>query len=144
MTDHDAYDRACAEERERRMREQCEAAGGLFAEPTPEPSPEPTPVRHFDGATYDPEHDQERLSTQLERVKAVGMTGYFTLAELKERCGGSEAGISARLRDLRKTRFGGYVVDPQRRDDPKDGIWEYRVYPPGTQLQVRPHGQEAA
>ena len=31
--------------------------------------------RRFDGATYETEHDLERLSTQLERVKSLMLDG---------------------------------------------------------------------
>ena len=38
--------------------------------------------------------------------------------------GGSEAGISARLRDLRKEKFGGYSIERKRSDE---GLWWYRM-----------------
>ncbi len=38
---------------------------------------------HFDGATFDPDLDAERLGTQLVRVRAVMADGnWHTLAEL--------------------------------------------------------------
>lgn len=82
----------------------------------------------FDGATFEAALDLSRLSNQLEKVKAVLLTGkWFTLGELQGLCGGSEAGCSARLRDLRKTKFGGYTVESRRRGEPKAGLFEYRL-----------------
>jgi hypothetical protein len=49
---------------------------------------------------------------------------WHTLAELEWRTEGSQAGVSARLRDLRKRRFGGYLVDRKRITG---GLYEYRV-----------------
>ena len=82
----------------------------------------------FDGETYEAEHDLERLTSQLERVKAVLLRGgWYTLGELKAKVGGSEAGLSARLRDLRKERYGKFVVESRRRGDAKHGLFEYRI-----------------
>jgi len=41
--------------------------------------------RRFDGATYEPEHDLERLSTQLERVKSLMLDGHYcpTLTQVR-------------------------------------------------------------
>lgn len=80
----------------------------------------------FSGVTYDPVLDRKRLSTQLVRVARLMSDGKWrTLAQIRE-ClnAGSEAGISARLRDLRKAKFGGYQVDRRRREA---GLWEYRL-----------------
>lgn len=44
---------------------------------------------------------------------------YFTLSELQ-----SIAGVSARIRDLRKVRNGGHMVQRRRRSE---GTWEYGV-----------------
>jgi hypothetical protein len=49
---------------------------------------------------------------------------WWTLSELAERCGGTEAAISARIRDLRKAKFGGGVVERER---VSGGLWRYRV-----------------
>ena len=69
----------------------------------------------FDGVTISPELDNERLGTQLARVKALMLDHQWrTLPEIWVEVGGSEAGISARLRDLRKVRFGAFRVQRRR------------------------------
>jgi hypothetical protein len=73
------------------------------------------PSLHFDGETYDPPKDHARLSKQLDRVFALMRDGrYRTLAELSACVGAPEGSVSARLRDLRKQKFGGWVVDRKR------------------------------
>ncbi len=83
----------------------------------------------FDGATYQPELDAPRLHSELERVRELMRDGQWrSLYEIKVAIGGgSEAGISARLRDLRKQEFGGHIVERRRRGNPKAGLWEYRL-----------------
>lgn len=82
----------------------------------------------FDGKTYDPKFDRDRMENLLGRVwDALAGFRWWTLAELKTECGGSEAGVSARIRDLRKPRFGGHIVERRRRGDPSRGLWEYRL-----------------
>lgn len=49
---------------------------------------------------------------------------WHTLPEIAAGTGDPEASISARLRDLRKPRFGSYVVDRRRRSQ---GLFEYRL-----------------
>jgi hypothetical protein len=79
----------------------------------------------FDGQTYDPAKDHDRLKSLLGRVWTVMSDGkWHTLAELGWRTEGSEAGVSARLRDLRKWWFGGYQVDRKRITG---GLWQYRM-----------------
>lgn len=83
------------------------------------------PSLHFDGETYEPKFDQARLSGQLGKVEDLMLRGgWWSLRELHNLAGGSEAGISARLRDLRKPRFGGYQVDRRRVEG---GLFEYRI-----------------
>lgn len=78
----------------------------------------------FDGETYVAKNDKDRLKAQLERVRALVLTGRkWTLKQLTSFAGGSEAGVSARLRDLRKPRFGGYRIDRTRT---KDGLHFYQ------------------
>ena len=83
----------------------------------------------FDGVTYEPEHDYQRLNTQMGRVFRLMSDGHWlTLREIAETVGGSEAGVSARLRDLRKEKWGGYTVQRNRRRI--SGVWEYRLILP--------------
>lgn len=82
----------------------------------------------FDGETYDPELDQNRLAKQLGRVYDVMRRGaWLTLDEISQMTDDPPASISARLRDLRKRRFGAYVIERRRRGDPADGLFEYRL-----------------
>jgi hypothetical protein len=82
----------------------------------------------FDGATYSPAADRRRLTGQLARVRALMSDGRWrALAEIAAEVGGSEAGVSARLRDLRKARFGGHAVDRRRRGEAGRGLFEYRL-----------------
>ena len=81
---------------------------------------------NFDGSAYDPEHDYARLKTQLERVRFLlrSTTAWWTLRDLAARTNSSEAGVSARVRDLRKPRFGGFVVVRRR---VCVGLLDYRI-----------------
>ncbi len=79
----------------------------------------------FDGVTYEPALDRERLSSQLERVQDLMRDGMWrTLAEISTSCGGTEASVSARLRDLRKDRFGGHTVNRRRL---VGGLFDYQL-----------------
>jgi hypothetical protein len=83
----------------------------------------------FDGATYDPALDRDRLTKQLGRVyEALSDGEWWTLYELAAFSDGSEAAISARIRDLRKPRHGGYTIH-RRRHGLHVGLWEYRMEP---------------
>lgn len=85
------------------------------------------PSPHFDGETYDPAQDHDRLTTQLDRVRSLLLAGgFFTLAEIARRLQIPEASASARIRDLRKKKFGGYAV-VSRRSRPDRGLWEYAI-----------------
>ncbi len=114
------------------------------------------PRRHlppFDGK-YDVSKDHKRMAHQLDAVREFMADGVWrTVAEIVQtlttheivqgtclRCKtadraqpcllahATETGISARLRDLRKPKFGGYVVESKRRFD--GGLWEYRLVVP--------------
>lgn len=90
----------------------------------------------FDGESYDPQLDRVRLTSQLERVKALMSDGQWrSLAEIQSECGGSEASISARGRDFRKERFGSHQWDA-RRVAGGDGLWEYRLTLKPEQMEI--------
>lgn len=80
----------------------------------------------FDGVTYDPELDHDRLRSQLAAVKQLMVDGEWrTLDDISFVVNGSVSGISARLRDLRKKRFGSHTVERRRAETP--GVFEYRL-----------------
>jgi len=84
-----------------------------------------TQQSYFDGRTFSPAQDGSRLTSQLRQVRECLSNGdWWTLTALAAVAGGSESGVSARLRDLRKPRFGGYVIERERR---KGGLWCYRL-----------------
>lgn len=92
--------------------------------------PSPPASVAFDGVTYEPELDHARLNGQLKAVFDLMRDGQWrTLTQIQNFVAGSEAAISARLRDLRKEQYGGHEVERRRCD--RQGLWEYR-------LQVRP------
>jgi hypothetical protein len=92
----------------------------------------------FRGVTYERDKDGKRLWTQLGAVKQLLVHGaearaggqWRTLKDLKTilwthfLIRASEAGISARIRDLRKEKFGGYQVERKRLSA---GLWAYRI-----------------
>jgi hypothetical protein len=80
----------------------------------------------FDGVTFDPVFDQDRLSRQLGRVfEFMSDQQWHTLDEIQAFAGGRESAVSARLRDLRKAKFGAYTVPRRRRG--AGGTFEYRL-----------------
>lgn len=79
----------------------------------------------FDGKTYDPQRDKERLKTQLYNVWALMKDGRWrTLEQISVRVGCPEASVSARLRDFRKRKFGSHTVERQY---VQRGLFKYRL-----------------
>ena len=82
-------------------------------------------VIQFDGKTYDPARDGMRLGAQLLRVWALMSDGKWrTLAEISNNTGDPQASISARLRDIRKPKFGGHAVEVEHLGR---GLYQYRL-----------------
>ncbi len=81
----------------------------------------------FDGPTFDPAEDGPRLNRQLQLVRDLMADGRWrTLGEIAAAVGCPEASVSARLRDLRKEKFGGHQVDRERVPG-QNGLWRYRL-----------------
>jgi len=79
----------------------------------------------FDGETIEPARDHDRLRAQLHRVlNAISDHEWLTLHQISAITGDPEASVSARLRDLRKDKFGGYTIERQYAGE---GLWEYRL-----------------
>jgi len=87
-----------------------------------------TTAPRFDGETIDIERDDDRLRCQLRAVQTLMTDGCWrTLLDIAGQCGYPESstpGISARLRDLRKSKFGSHTVE---RRYLHGGLWQYRV-----------------
>lgn len=82
----------------------------------------------FDGESFDAGHDEQRLSGQLSRVRELMRDGRWrTLVEIARDAQGSAPGVSARLRDLRKHKWGGWIVE---RRYVGRGLFEYRLQSP--------------
>lgn len=84
----------------------------------------------FSGESFDAALDEARLTSQLQRVKALMLDGQWrTLREIAAAVQGSEAGVSARIRDLRKPGHGGFLIERKRVGDPAAGLHAYRMAP---------------
>ncbi|QDU34305.1 hypothetical protein KS4_23720 [Poriferisphaera corsica] len=81
----------------------------------------------FDGRTYDVDRDGVRLTGQLKAVWVVMKDGEWRTFDQIKQAGvnGSDASISARLRDFRKDKFGGHEVS--RRRGIASGVYEYQL-----------------
>ncbi len=91
---------------------------------------------HFDGATYSPVLDHIRLTGQLQRVFNIMKDGHWrSLRMLSMLADCPEASASARLRDLRKEKFGAFQVDRKRFPEEK-GLFLYKLVIP-----VEPQGE---
>lgn len=78
-----------------------------------------------DGSTYEHARDGARLAGQHARVLAFMRDGrWHTLAEISIHTRDPEASVSARLRDLRKKRFGEHKV---AREFVERGLYRYRL-----------------
>lgn len=88
-------------------------------------TPQHVVIATRDGSTYVHERDGVRLHKQHERVLLALRNGaWWTLAQLSTHTGDPEASVSARLRDLRKPRFGSHEID---RRYVRRGLFEYRL-----------------
>lgn len=94
--------------------------------------------KEFHGETYVPSRDRDRLVGLMDRVHTALKDGRrWSLSELKQVCGGSEASVSARIRDLKDVRWGGNYAGVGRKirvretghDIEKEyvgnGLWNY-------------------
>ncbi len=80
------------------------------------------------GSDYDPKLDGKRLAGQMLKVFEYMRNGkYRTLYEIRSAINEPEASVSAQLRHLRKDRNGGHDIQKKRREEPKNGLWEYKL-----------------
>lgn len=89
--------------------------------------PDPDPANQ-DGETFDAGVDGVRLNAQTQRIfEAMKDHQWRTLGEIAAITRDGEPSISARLRDLRKEKFGSYEVARRRRGEAKRGLWEFQL-----------------
>src|SRR4051812_45812901 len=87
--------------------------------------PELPPEKAFDGETYEPNRDHARMRGQLLAVYTLMLDGRWrTLADIERVTSGSQAAISARLRDLRKEKYGSHTVN---REHIVEGLFKYQL-----------------
>jgi hypothetical protein len=78
-----------------------------------------------DGETFDSNRDLSRLNQQCADVYRLMMDGQWRpLFAIAHHTGHPEASVSARLRDLRKSSFGGHIVE---RKYIAKGLYHYRL-----------------
>jgi hypothetical protein len=91
----------------------------------------PRKMTPFHGATYEARLDHDRLDSALHRVARYMRShgDWRSLKDVAVSCGCSEAGASARLRDMRKAYhalvLGVKAVESRRVS--ATGLWLYRV-----------------
>lgn len=89
------------------------------------PLPSPARGEAFDGSTYQSDRDYTRLNGQLLAVfELMKDSRWRTLADISGQIAGSEASLSARLRDLRKSKYGSHVV---KRERIEGGLFKYKL-----------------
>lgn len=82
-------------------------------------------LQQRDGSTYVHARDGKRLHHQHNRVLAFMRDGQrHSLAEISRATGDPEASVSARIRDLRKPRFGKHTIN---RYYVRRGLHEYQL-----------------
>lgn len=78
-----------------------------------------------DGASFDRKRDGARLNKQAQDVFNVMADGkWHDLEQISLLTDHPEASVSARLRDLRKKKFGGFTIEKQNHGK---GLWTYRM-----------------
>ena len=81
----------------------------------------------FNGADYQPERDDVRLSGQIARIwTCMCDSRWRTLKDISNLTGDPEASVSAQLRHLRKRRFGRHTIE---REYIINGVYKYKLIP---------------
>lgn len=84
-----------------------------------------TPLTPFNGSDYDHDRDAPRLTEQIQRVFTVlSDRNWHALSQIAGITGDPEASISAQIRHLRKSRFGGWAIEKKHASH---GLYLYRL-----------------
>lgn len=91
-----------------------------------DPATTPYCALHFSGHTYVTARDQQRLTTQVNRVYNLMADGVWrTIPEIAQHIIGTETALSAALRKLRSRQCGEHTVERLNLDG--GGLWAYRL-----------------
>lgn len=80
--------------------------------------------------------EQPRLHGQVELLKAYFRAHpqtWLTPEEASRVCGAAASAVTSRLRDLRKSQYGGWTLNLRKR---KGSLREYNAVPPGIPAQL--------
>lgn len=81
--------------------------------------------QRFDGETFKQDRDGARLTVQYQDVlNLMSDHQWWSLGAIEVKTGHPQASISARIRDMRKERFGSHRVE---RRYVMRGLYEYRL-----------------
>jgi len=87
-----------------------------------------TKLTEFDGSDYVSLLDKKRLVTQLMEIFNLIKNGkWYTLFEIEQITKYPQSSISAQLRNLRKRKFGSFIIEKKRRGEKSNGLFEYRL-----------------
>ncbi len=77
-----------------------------------------------------------RLMVRIALGRGVWLAPYDIqrIIEIKYDTRMSDSSITARMRDLRKAKYGGHVIDCRKRPGAK--VYEYRLQPPTPQTEL--------
>jgi hypothetical protein len=86
----------------------------------------------FEGATYDEVLDKDRLSTQLAAVLNLMLDEeWHKMQSIASAINAPEPSVSAQIRNLRKDKHGGYIINRRRINN----TYEYRLDLSATSLK---------
>ncbi len=88
-------------------------------------TPPPIKAPRFDGHAYVAGRDHDRLTHQLDRIRDLMLDGRWrTVEQISVITGDPQTSASAQLRNLRKERFGSYILEKRHI---ARGLFEYRI-----------------
>ena len=91
-------------------------------------------MKTFDGSDYVESRDFARLGGQLLDIVDLMSDGKFrTLEQISRAIGAPEASVSAQLRNLRKARFGSWIVEKSHMGY---GLYVYKLIDPREKREV--------
>ena len=92
-------------------------------------------MKMFDGPDYDKKLDFDRLIGQTDKILKLMLDGVWrTTDEISQIIGEKNSrSVEANLRNLRKEKFGSYVVSRRYRDGIR-GLSEYRLLEPSKKF----------